>query len=391
MKKLSCLLLSFALLASVNAAGIQFVKNMSWKQILQLAKQQNKMIFLDAYASWCGPCKYMERDIYPQDEVGAYYNGNFINVMMDMEAGEGITLSEEFGITAYPTFLFISASGKVLHKSVGAMEADEFIALGKEAKNPATQYYTLKQKVVNQRVTDKEFAAWAATAKRLSDPDLSKLVGVFLNGKKDILANEFTAEVALKYADSLTDAQLHYLVKSEKRISELLGISAKEASEKIYNKLFQVGVRAYNKQKKLEDFEAIFRKFDASRLNLASMDLRLRIALYVDEDNAAAAALLLKFIALPQNSLSLRDAAGLLLGFSDDFLADGYQKLRDGLEAFAVPAAQKGQEGWLYFMQAVCYYKLEETEKGKAAAAKAVASDSLDEEYKLILRSVFDL
>ena len=44
---------------NVFSQGIQFEIG-SWKEVLQKAKQENKLIFVDLYTTWCGPCKKME-------------------------------------------------------------------------------------------------------------------------------------------------------------------------------------------------------------------------------------------------------------------------------------------------------------------------------------------
>ncbi len=64
--------------------GIVFF-NGTWKQALNKAKADKKIIFLDAYASWCGPCKVMARKTFRDASVAKFYNKNFINIAMDME------------------------------------------------------------------------------------------------------------------------------------------------------------------------------------------------------------------------------------------------------------------------------------------------------------------
>ena len=71
------------------AQGITFIEGKPWKEVLALAKRSNKLIFLDAYATWCGPCKDLQRDVFTDNEVAKVYNPAFINVKMDMEKGEG--------------------------------------------------------------------------------------------------------------------------------------------------------------------------------------------------------------------------------------------------------------------------------------------------------------
>ena len=50
--------------------GIKWVTGLSWEQVLTKAKTENKFIFVDCYATWCGPCKVMDKDVYPNDTVG---------------------------------------------------------------------------------------------------------------------------------------------------------------------------------------------------------------------------------------------------------------------------------------------------------------------------------
>jgi thiol:disulfide interchange protein len=123
--------------SQVQAQGIRFSNAKTWSEVLAQAKQENKLVFLDAYTTWCGPCKYMQKDIFPKPSVGKFYNANFINVKMDMEKGEGPELARQFSLTAIPTLLFFDGDGNEVHRFVGALEAPAFIKLGKEAIDPA--------------------------------------------------------------------------------------------------------------------------------------------------------------------------------------------------------------------------------------------------------------
>lgn len=132
------ILLAFSLLVGSNsfAQGIEFLHEKSWKEILAQAKKEEKLIFMDAYAEWCGPCKKMARDVFTEKEVGDYFNAHFVNVKMDMEKGDGIGLSVDFGIQAYPTLLFLNSDGKVVHRAVGYHTSDLLIDLAGAAKDP---------------------------------------------------------------------------------------------------------------------------------------------------------------------------------------------------------------------------------------------------------------
>lgn len=133
--------LSFSTFAT-DDKGILFTEG-SWSQVLIEAKKQNKLIFIDIYTTWCGPCKVMSAKVFTDAKVGEKFNEAFINFKIDAEKGEGIVLARTYGITAYPTYLFVNANAELVYRSIGAMpiekfliEADRAILSGKKHKSP---------------------------------------------------------------------------------------------------------------------------------------------------------------------------------------------------------------------------------------------------------------
>ncbi|MBO6516915.1 MAG: thioredoxin family protein [Bacteroidia bacterium] len=120
----------------VEEAGIHFA-HLKFKEARDKAKAENKLVFIDAYTTWCGPCKLMARTVFKDPEVGKYYNGHFVNLKMDMETSEGIFLAKKYGVTAYPTYLFIKPDGTLVKKSMGAVKSDKFIGFAKSAISAA--------------------------------------------------------------------------------------------------------------------------------------------------------------------------------------------------------------------------------------------------------------
>ncbi|RZM22835.1 MAG: DUF255 domain-containing protein [Pedobacter sp.] len=116
-----------------KGAGIQFT-SARWADILKKAKAENKVIFLDAYASWCGPCKMLQKNVFTQKTVGDLFNKKFINVKMDMEKGEGPALAQVYPLEAYPTLLFINSNGRVVKKAIGYMSAEDLVDVGRSVK-----------------------------------------------------------------------------------------------------------------------------------------------------------------------------------------------------------------------------------------------------------------
>lgn len=128
-----CCSLVFPAMAQENNEGIHFFEG-TWEEALQKAKEENKMIFMDCYGSWCGGCVQMEKKIFPLKEVGDFYNKNFICLKRNMdEEGENAMLKKRFDIVGYPTFVFTSSEGYITWQGAGYMEAEQFIALGKKA------------------------------------------------------------------------------------------------------------------------------------------------------------------------------------------------------------------------------------------------------------------
>ncbi|WP_436515672.1 thioredoxin fold domain-containing protein [Ekhidna sp. To15] len=128
MKKL---ILLFCLVPLVLSAQIKFES--SWKEALSKSRMTGKLIFLDAYAEWCEPCKEMEAYTFTDLEVANYYNANFINVHLDMEGYPGVELAEDYSVGVFPSFLFINGNGEVVHRGCGAMDASQFLNLGEDA------------------------------------------------------------------------------------------------------------------------------------------------------------------------------------------------------------------------------------------------------------------
>ena len=135
-KVLWILLLTICCMGVVRAQeneGIRFFEG-TWEEALQQAKKEGKMIFMDCYADWCGPCFNMVKTIFPLKEVGDFYNRHFINLKCNMEKGEeGKSLKQRFDVVAYPTYLFITDEGYVAMRGAGYMKADAFIALAEKA------------------------------------------------------------------------------------------------------------------------------------------------------------------------------------------------------------------------------------------------------------------
>ena len=114
--------------------GIEFVQGMtSWDEVLERSKTEMKPIFVDIYTEWCGPCKWMDQNVFNQQEVGTYMNQHFINIKLDAEKGWGPSFKSTFGVAAYPTYLFFDPEGNMVFNTGGSKPAEKFLSLSQRA------------------------------------------------------------------------------------------------------------------------------------------------------------------------------------------------------------------------------------------------------------------
>ncbi len=114
-----------------KTASIDFLKK-PFEEVQEKAKSENKPIFFDAYTTWCGPCKQMDKEVFTNDEVAELFNKSFVNAKFDMEKGEGTELKEKYSVNVFPTYLFLDADGSLMHRITGALPVDILISEAKK-------------------------------------------------------------------------------------------------------------------------------------------------------------------------------------------------------------------------------------------------------------------
>ena len=129
----------------VAQEGLKFQKT-TWAKVLQKAKEENRLVFVDAYTTWCGPCKLMVKDVFSKKAVADFYNQTFVNYSIDMEKGEGPQLAKTYKVAQYPTLLFIDSEGNLIHRAAGFHNPEQFVELGNAALDPSRQLATLEKR-----------------------------------------------------------------------------------------------------------------------------------------------------------------------------------------------------------------------------------------------------
>ena len=140
------------------AEGINF-QNLSLSEGLEKAQRENKKVFIDVFATWCGPCTFMSKNVFTDDDLGAFMNEHFISLKLDGEYGDGEQLMIDFNLDSYPTMLFLDPEMALLNKIVGAVDAEELKAAGNEVLFPETSLIFQLDKKYAEGNRDREFLA----------------------------------------------------------------------------------------------------------------------------------------------------------------------------------------------------------------------------------------
>jgi thioredoxin-related protein len=195
-----------------NAQGIQF-EHGTWSEALAKSKAEGKPIFLDAMTSWCGPCKMMAKEVFPDPEVGAFFNANFVNIKLDMERGAGIEVSSIYRIWVYPTLVFVDTAGTVLHRSAGYQNAQELLALGKLALDPTNNLASLEKQYASGNRQKAFMLKYLKAKTQAYDPDASRLANDFLKTESDLGTPE-NMRLLMQHSEDPYSTGFQFLLKN---------------------------------------------------------------------------------------------------------------------------------------------------------------------------------
>lgn len=265
---ITCLLISLFIFAgNLKAQGIEFFHG-TWDEAVLKAKEQDKIIFVDAFTTWCGPCKRMASSTFPDPEVGKLFNQHFLSIKIDMEKEMGLEFKRKFPVSAYPTLFFIDYDQVLVKKSVGAKSPADLIALGESiiAKyDKSTKYeaaYTAGDRSY-QLVYD-----YVAALNKSGKPSV-KIANDYLAEQEDLTTPEnlkFILEAA-----SQVDCQCFDLFEQYKS-----SISKVVEEDKIEAKVRQACSNTVNRAIEFESPELIVLAADAMKRNIPSEADRFR-------------------------------------------------------------------------------------------------------------------
>lgn len=212
--------------------GIEFFHG-SFDEAKALAKEEGKLIFMDAYAVWCGPCKQMTNNVFPQKEVGDFFNKNFINMKVDMEKGEGLSLRSTYGVTAYPTLLFIDAQGKVVESVRGARSAESLLSWAKSIALPKPDLMSDMKAQFEKGDRSHDFMKELIKAEAAYDNNYDEYFAILLDSmsSEEKMMPE-NASFILEYTSSMNSPSLDFIASNK---SFFKSVKGEAAYDKVFN------------------------------------------------------------------------------------------------------------------------------------------------------------
>ncbi len=235
----------------------------SFSDLLIKAKEANKMIYIDCFTTWCGPCKRMAKDIFTNDSVADFYNSNFINVAIDMEKGEGVDIAKKYHVKNYPTMLYLDAAGNQLHRTCGSTPAGNFIANAKNALNPETQLKTYATNFKDGKVNAATAFTYFSMLENACMPYTKKVNTYF----ESLDTNNFTTRenwnIIYHYVDDYYSKAFDAL---ETHKPAFVKISSADSVEGKINQIYASGLSAALEKKDLDVYESLKAKIRSSNV-----------------------------------------------------------------------------------------------------------------------------
>jgi len=230
MKKIYSTLFALLAATSLMAQGMIFEPDgTTLEQASVKAKAEKKLIFLDCYTDWCGPCKKMAREVFPDPKAGEFMNPRFINLKINMESEYGAPLAKKLQISAYPTFVIFNAEAQEIGRLVGGSPVDDFLAKVKDKSqdNTSADLETRWKNGDRDPQFLKQYLATLTSAYK-SD-DANDVAEAILKGNESKIATDAELRsIFMRNINNPFSDVFQYVVKNPNVITDVMGTNAYE-------------------------------------------------------------------------------------------------------------------------------------------------------------------
>lgn len=348
------------------------------------AKKENKLIFVDAFTTWCGPCKWMAANIFTNDTVADYYNSRFINAQIDMEKGEGPDFALLYDVRCYPNLLYIDGDGNVVHRSAGSGDTKGFIQLAEDAQNPEKQFSRYKNEYESKKFDPVFLVEYLNIISNTCLPFENIISDYFSTVKDEDLSSNENWNILRDYSSNYKSREIIYLLNNIETFSKKYTSDA--VNSKIKNVFMGSGFKILRSPEMKEDDYTSY-KSEISKFNLPGIDeviFQLDLNYFYMQGNMKG----LIDLAVEKGDLYFKNLSEFnqiswtIYEQSDDTVA--LQKAASWMQKALED--KENQQYFAYDTYAAVLFKLNKKAEAKAIALKAieVAKDSgiNEEEYQ---------
>ncbi len=228
---------------------VQFTEVTSMEEMQDARKRasdQQLMMFVDVYATWCGPCKLMDQQVYTDPQVAEYMNAHFVNVRLDGESEYGRIYAAEQQLQGYPSMFIFSREGEPVSKVIGFTPAEELVT----TLTATVENYKLVRKYRTEfergTIGDEELASYIEAVREMGNQDeAERLAARYMERVMDDKLSDRDIRVVAFYTD-LQDSWWPAFAADQDRLKRVLGEDYLLAMEKIYNNSLVLAVDQEN-------------------------------------------------------------------------------------------------------------------------------------------------
>lgn len=244
--------------------GIEFFKG-TFNEALTKASNEGKLVFVDFYATWCGPCKQMAEKVFPDEELGKYMNEKFVCLQIDVEKeGWQKEVAEKYNVTVLPTLVFFKLDSTVASRLAGAREKAELLNAAKVARGEELSFEKLYDRAKSKKdLTDMqnllkqapeyvgglqgmEAQKWIVRVEKMYNEYVKAKMGLDFINKEDLaIVNRFNKK------NVKDDAVMEFITKNLntylEKLGEAPGILLVEYNNNIIGDLAKAGKNEYKK------------------------------------------------------------------------------------------------------------------------------------------------
>lgn len=220
--------------AGVNAENAPLtIVEQDYERALELAAEQDKLLFIDFYTVWCGPCKQLDKYVFHNDSVGRLLGQQVVLLKYNAEQDTSFHLSKKFHVNSYPTGLMLTPEGRVLTRRSGFS--------GSDAASLGGSVLEFVGEGVELRVQDKWLSGYAPTIDPASYPDFyadyvnrtdtdvdPAEINDYLASVEDKLSEQFVA-ILFYFASRVSDELLTVATDNRETYAKRFGEDSFEA------------------------------------------------------------------------------------------------------------------------------------------------------------------